>query len=307
MASTPNTKVFDVINDRIIRMLDEGIVPWRKPWRAGTGEHSRPRNVDGRPYSGINAFHLALLGYSDPRFLTYRKAESLGGSVRKGEHGAPVVFWKQLVIETENDNGETIKKRVPMLRYFTVFNVEQCDGLDLKPLPGAPVAEPVTYDMGLMANTLQDMLDDMPNAPKVTHRAQDRAYYTPALDTVTLPLVESFASPEGYAETFLHEVAGHSTGHKSRLGRDGIENLDHFGSDRYAREELVAEFAAAFVMAEKSIETPNTVENMAAYIAGWKSRIKEDPKVLVVAAGRGEKAAQYFLGTAEEKELEEAA
>lgn len=302
MASTP-TAVFDVINDRIVRMLDEGIVPWRKPWRAGTGEGSRPRNVDGRPYSGINAFHLSLLGYSDPRWLTYKKATELGGSVRKGEKGAPVVFWKQLVIETENDNGETVKKRVPMLRYFTVFNVEQCDGLTVKPLPAAPVAEPVEGADTILA-LLDTLQDTMPNHPTIKHDGGDRAYYTPATDTIHLPKVESFHTPQGFAETATHELT-HSTGHPSRLNREGVAGFDHFGSDQYAREELVAEFGAAFVMAELGIETPESTENLAAYIAGWKSRIAEDPKVLVVAAGRGEKAADYILGKSQPAEVEQ--
>ena len=311
MASTPNTKVFDVINDRIIKMLDEGIVPWRKPWttRPGIKLGNRPRNVDGRPYSGLNAFFLNCLGYSDPRFLTYKKAESMGGMVRKGEHGVPVVFWKQLVIEVEDPNtGEKKKKRVPMLRYFTVFNVEQCDGLTLPALPTTSSDDELdtVYDENLVLNTLQDLQDGMPNPPRISHVEQDRAYYTPAVDAITLPKVKQFASVEGYAETLCHELS-HSTGHKTRLNRDGIDNLDHFGSDRYAREELVAEFGAAFLMASLGIETPDSIDNMAAYVAGWKQRIKEDPKALVVAAGRGEKAAQYILGEAQPVEEEQAA
>lgn len=308
MAST-STAVYDVINDRVLAMLDKGIVPWRKPWQRGQGEHSRPRNVKGRPYSGINAFMLNLLGYADPRFITFKQAKAMAeaqgnpkGGVRKGEHGFPVTFWKQLVIEVETEDGQTKKKRVPMLRYFTVFNVEQCEGIEFPALPLPTPTKDETHGVDIDAITA-----NMPDVPRISHVNQDRAYYTPALDTITLPQRTQFQSAEGYAETLCHELS-HSTGHKKRLGRDGIDNIDHFGSDRYAREELVAEFGAAFLMAEFGLSNPESVENMASYLAGWTTRIKEDPKALVVAAGRGEKAANYILGRmAEEQDEEKAA
>jgi antirestriction protein ArdC len=298
MASNP-TAVFDVINDRIIKMLDEGIIPWKKPW---AGSSNAPRNLDGRPYSGINAFFLHLAGYSDPRFLTYKKAVELGGMVRKGEKGWPVVFWKQLNIKERQDDGTEKTKRVPLLRYFTVFNVEQCDGLDIKPLVlSAPTEGDHEADAAIAA-----IVAGMPNPPTISHDGGDRAYYIPASDGIHLPKVGAFISGPAYADTLFHEL-GHSTGHKSRLNREGIEGFDHFGSDKYAREELVAEFASAFLMAEAGLSTEDTESNTASYIASWRTRIKEDPKLLVVAAGRGQKAADYILGKVKEEEQEKAA
>jgi antirestriction protein ArdC len=277
--------VFDVINDRILAKLDEGVVPWRKPWN---GPASAPRSVDGRTYSGINAFFLACLGYADPRFLTFKKALELGGRVRRGEKGYPVVFWKQLsVTQTDEETGEERTKRIPMLRYFTVFNVAQCDGINVPALPPVAVgANPIEAAEAIVAN--------MPNPPAIGWDGGNRAYYSPAMDAVSLPERTQFTSDHGYYETAFHEL-GHSTGHPSRLNREGIERFDHFGSERYAREELVAEFTAAFLMGEAGIEA-QAIDNLAAYIASWKQRITEDPRCLVVAAGKAQKAADYILG-----------
>lgn len=291
-----STAVFDVINDRILAKLSEGVVPWRKPW---AGAASAPRSVDGRLYGGINAFFLACLGYSDPRFLTFKKALSLGGRVRKGEKGYPVVFWKMLSVEqTDENTGETRNKRIPVLRYYTVFNVAQCDGITVPALPERVTPDPVETAESIVAN--------MPNPPRFGWDGSDRAYYSPAMDSISMPDRSHFTSTWGYYETKFHEM-GHSTGHTSRLNRDGIEGFDHFGSDRYAREELVAEFTAAFLIGEAGGEEV-PVDNLAAYIASWQQRIAEDPKVLVVAAGRAQKAANYILGrTVEEQAVEQAA
>ena len=293
-----STAVFDVINDRILAKLDEGIIPWRKPW---VGVNHAPRSIDGRIYGGINAFWLACQGFADPRFLTYKRALALGGKVRKGEKGFPVVFWKRLAVQSENEAGETVTKMVPMLRYYTVFNVSQCDGLNVPewaPVPLPNEAEAVEAAESIIAN--------MPNPPRIGHDGGNRAYYTPAIDAISIPPVEAFTSTVGYYETKMHELT-HSTGHRSRLNREGIEGFDHFGSDKYAREELVAEFGAAFLMAEAGLPMDD-VDNLAAYIANWKTRIADDPRALVVAAGKAQKAANYVLGRSfEEQQQEQAA
>ena len=292
--------VYDIVVERITALLDAGVVPWRKPWTGGGS--NAPRNLDGRRYSGINAFLLGALGYADPRFLTYRKAAELGGKVTPGEKGYPVFFWKQLTItDTDENTGKTKQKRIPLLRYFTVFNTAQVEGVEFKPLPAVPAApDPI--------EAAENILEGMPSRPNIYYDQSDRAYYQPATDTVHVPPRSSFTSVEGMYETLFHEVCGHATGHKSRLNRDGITGFDHFGSGQYAREELVAHFTVAFLFGEIGMDAP-ALANVAAYIANWKAAIADDPKALVVAAGKAQRAADYVLGRlpAEQQASEELA
>jgi antirestriction protein ArdC len=192
-----------------------------------------------------------------------------------------VVFWKFNRKEDEDD-GE---KHPPVLRYYTVFNVEQCDGLTLPPLTKGPAPEPAECDRIIAA---------MPNPPSLTHDGGDKAYYHPASDSVHLPPIASFSSAEGYYSTAFHEL-GHSTGHASRLNRHGLETgIAAFGSPVYSREELAAEFAAAFLCATASIE--QTIPNSTAYIASWLKALQDDKTMAVIAAGQGQRAADYILG-----------
>jgi antirestriction protein ArdC len=286
--------VYDVINDRILALLDKGVVPWKKSWSARGGAEGLPRNVEGRRYNGMNAFlldaRMTAEGWNDPRFLTFKKGQEMGGMVRKGEKGTPVVYWTFLKKDETDDTGKTKTKRIPFLKYYTVFNVAQFDNLNVKPLP---VREPVAEWEGVEA--AEQVIANMPNRPAFDHKGRDRAYYIPALDSVHVPAREDFTSAGGYYETIFHEFS-HSTGHSSRLNRKNADQPAHFGSEPYAREELVAEFGAAFLMAEVGLDSDESVENMAAYIASWKRAVAEDRKALVVAAGQAQKAADYILG-----------
>jgi antirestriction protein ArdC len=280
-----NGKAYEVITARILDALDKGIVPWRKPWSLPAG--MRPQSVTGHPYSGINALVLGMSGYSDPRWLTYRKAAEMGGNVRRGEKATPVVLWKPLVKEAEDASGNIENRTFWLLRYYSVFNVEQCEGLSLPPVDGA---SPKDFDP---IEEAERIIHEMPNRPSIDHDGGDRAYYVPALDSVHLPPRYSFAEAGEYYSTAFHEL-GHSTGHQKRLGRDTLATLAPFGSDTYSREELVAEFTSAFLCAESGIE--NTLENSAAYIAGWSKVIRKDTRLVVIAAAQGQRAADYILG-----------
>ena len=310
---------YDVMNDRILALLDKGVVPWRKSWSARGGAEGLPRNVEGRRYTGANTFlldaRMTAEGWTDPRFLTYKKAKELAikeptgevdengepvmrslGGVREGEKGTPVVYWKTFrVTEPDPETGVMKVKTIPFLRYYTVFNVEQCENINVKPLP---VREPIAEWEAVEA--AEEVIANMPNRPAFDHKGRDRAYYIPALDAVHVPAKEDFASAGGYYETLFHEFT-HSTGHKSRLNRKHADQPAHFGSEPYAREELVAEFGAAFLMAEVGLDSDESVENMAAYIASWKKAVAEDKRALVVAAGQAQKAADYILGRLDNK------
>lgn len=284
-------KVYSVINDRIMALLDKGVVPWRRPWRNTAGS-TDPVNSRGRAYRGLNRLVLAAVamldGYESRVWLTYRQAEALGGKVRKGEKGTAVIFWKQLeVADAEAPGG---KKTIPLLRYFTVFNFDQTEDVVLPKSLTTP-ATPVEHDP---IEAAEAIVQAMPNPPKVTETHSNRAFYVPLLDAVTVPLRSQFPKVEEFYSTLFHELS-HSTGHESRLNRKGADGVSHqFGDAPYAREELVAEMSNAFLSAEAGID-PMTLENSAAYIASWKKALQDDPKVLVQAASQAQKAADYIL------------
>jgi antirestriction protein ArdC len=221
--------------------------------------------------------------YSDQRWLTFRQAAQLGGNVRRGERSSLVVFWKQHQVTDERD-GEEVTRTIPLLRYFNLFNVAQCDGLNLAPVPANHI-EPIEAAMAIV--------DGMPNPPRITHDGGDRAYYVPATDSIHLPAMSAFDGAGEFYSTAFHELT-HSTGHKSRLNRESLDTPAPFGSPIYSREELVAEFGAAFLSAQAGID--NTIENSAAYIDGWSRALRADKRLVITAASQGQKAADYVLG-----------
>jgi antirestriction protein ArdC len=293
------SKAYEVITDRIASMLSGGKIPWRRPWNALRAAGSlRPRNaVSGSLYRGANWFLLGLLPYQHPVFLTFKQALALGGSVRKGEHGFPVIFWKLLEVTEENAaDADAVGRRVPLLRTYTVFNIEQCDGLNLV-LPEAPAA-PVEFDPVAEAEAIWD---GMPSRPELRYGG-DRACYIPGLDQIRMPIRSAFPTAEGFYETLFHE-AGHSSGAASRLNRKEIVSGSYFGARDYSLEELVAELCAAFLCAEAGVDQP-VLENQAAYIQGWLSKLQAEPQAFVTAAARAQKAADFILrrGTIEKPE-----
>lgn len=288
--------VYEIVTARIIEALEKGVCPWRKPW-ACTGAAGRlPFNATtSKPYRGLNVFLLSmesvLKGYSDPRWLTFNQARNMGGTVRKGEKGTPIIFWNWIKKENEAEEIDSI----PFLKYYTVFNASQVDGLSLPEL-----VKPEPMSEFSIIESAQAVLDEMPRRP-FTRLGGDRAFYSPSTDVVQLPKPSDFETPAHYYATAFHEYA-HSTGHESRLGRHKREEyVSHrWGDKNYSREELVAEFTAAFLCAETGISA-ETLEPSASYIAGWLSRLKKDTRVVVLAAAAAQKAADYILNKVEEE------
>jgi antirestriction protein ArdC len=280
--SIPRQSVYEIVTRQILAELEKGVVPWRKPWRT-----LPPANlISKKQYRGINTFLLALAGYGSQYWLTYRQAQALGGNVRRGERGTKIVFWKFDKYETETADGETENRTSAFLRYYTVFNLEQTEGL--KALLALPPARPI--------ESAETIIAGMPNAP-----AYERGFlacYTPSTDTVTMPSPTAFHSQAEYYSTMFHELV-HSTGHAKRLTREGFDRPQQFGSESYSREELVAEMGSAMLCGVAGIEQA-TLANSAAYLKSWIARLKSDSRLIISAASAAQKAADYIRGESPE-------
>jgi antirestriction protein ArdC len=275
----------DEIAARFIEALNAGKIPWRMPWK---GTNARPRNAfTQRPYRGVNSLYLGLLamnkGYASGEWMTLNQCHKAGGRVVDAEfrNGVSVLFWKFIKKEDAQGNVSTF----PLCRSFTVYNRAQTEGLP------EVVTETVTFEPIAAA---QAIVDGMKNAPKINIIESDSAHYAPSLDTVTMPLVTQFHNAAGYYATLFHELS-HSTGHKSRLGRDGVMESKGMGSDSYSKEELIAEVSAAFLGAECGI-LDQIEENSKAYVQGWASKLGKEPRLIIEAAAAAQKATDCILG-----------
>lgn len=279
--------VYQIVTDRIIRLLESGDVPWHRPWKGGD---QWPQNfVSRKVYRGINLFLLNAANYPSPFWLTFKQVQALGGQVKKGERSFPVVFWKVLKEEVD---GET--KRIPFLRYHSVFNIAQCEGIHVPVIPTVETMfEPIVK--------CEEVVSAMPKLPTINHQ-DARASYSPTLDTVSMPESKLFESSEGYYSTLFHELI-HSTGHVSRLNRKGVTDPIRFGSDPYSREELVAEMGAAFICGHCGIEH-KTIDQSAGYIQSWLGKLKEDRRLVVHAAVQAQKACDFILDVEREEDEE---
>jgi len=279
--------LYQVITDQIIEAMERGVCPWKKPWKTIGG---LPRNIRGTHYRGINAFLLALQsdfsGWEQPLFLTFKQAKELGGKVRKGEKSTMVVFWKVFVPKEYLANPDACppEEKRWMLRYYRVFNVAQVEGLPPKAVPR------IVENDHSPIEACEEIVANMPNCPRISTGA-NRASYIPAFDRVMIPALAAFDTAEAYHSTLFHELT-HATGHDSRLFRQGAFE-GNFGSEPYAKEELVAELGAAFLCARAGI-APAIIEDSAAYIAGWLKRLREDKTLIVSAASAAQKAADFI-------------
>ena len=269
-----SVKAYQQITDRIIKAIEtEGLVPWRKPWRVES-----PRNVRGNRYRGINRLVLSVQPFSDARWLTFKQVSELGGFVRRGEHGTAVLFWN----EVKDENDREVQNRV-LARCYYVFNIEQTQGL---------VLEPQKVEGGDAAISSVEALASTMSPQVAVKRKGTEAFYSPTHDVVVMPQAELFESNEAHEQTLAHELI-HATGHSSRLARKEVCDPINFGSDQYAREELVAELGAAFLMSDLGITS--NFEQSASYVAGWLKALKNDKSLIIRAASSAQAAVEYVL------------
>ena len=274
-----NPNVYEIITEQVLEIMSQGVIPWKKPWNA----RSAHRNlITGKQYRGINVFLLSCSSFSSPWWLSFKQAKVKGGMVRKGEKGRQIVFWKPFLTQ-DTETGK--EKKIFMLRYYTVFNLDQIEGIE------AP-QEPETIELEPIAEA-ERIVSEMQNRPVIEQAGGNKACYYPGKDSVQMPYFQDFDESEKYYSVLFHEL-GHSTGHGSRLARKEVQVCSRFGSEDYSKEELVAEMTAAFLCGESGI-LPATVENSAAYLQSWSARLKEDKKMVINAAAAAQRAADYIL------------
>ena len=288
------TEIAEQISQQFINQLEQGVVPWKKPWSPTPG--CRLQNYySKRPYSGMNVMLLGLAsmekGYTSPAWTTYQGASNRGAQVRGGETGTRIMKYAQIK-KIDKKTGEDAS--FYMLKWMHVYNTEQVDGIEwVTPDLGEPISVPAA---------LSSIYENYPNAPTLTHSEQDQAFYRPSTDAISLPLIGQFATVEGYAETLCHEMT-HSTGHPSRLKR--FEINDAACKYDYAKEELVAEIGASMMMQAAGISVD--MPAMADYIKGWLSALKDDHSLIVSAAQAAQKAMDHIMAPVAEMQEEEAA
>jgi antirestriction protein ArdC len=267
--------VFSVVTEQIVNQLKGGIVPWRRSWN-GCGPTSYQSN---QPYRGLYVF-LLQSSYESPYWMTFNQAKKLGGSIRAGEHGRYIVYADSYMEKEIDETGRERLKPVRFLRYYTVFNWEQTKGI--------PEKKPVENENRQIIGAQEILIR---RAPRI--ETADRAYYLPSRDIIGLPPLEKFNCSEEYYSTAYHELI-HWSGSSLRLRREGAIR-GFFGNQVYSQEELIAEMGAAYLCQIAQLDTTDTIQNSAAYIASWLTHLEKNPKWIVQASSKAREAVDFIL------------
>lgn len=281
--------IYSRITDQIVAALEQGVKPWTQPWNAAhaAGPVSRPLRHNGQPYAGINVLTLWASSmerrFAAPIWMTFKQAIELGGHVRKGEKGSPVVYADKMVKTDQDAQGNDEERVIPFLKAYTVFNIEQIDDL------------PSHYYALAQSGTNTDERDAHAEAfftatGAVIRHGGNSAFYVPSQDFIQMPPFEAFRDAQSYYATLAHECT-HWTRHGSRLDRDLGRKT--FGDEGYAREELVAELGAAFLCADLGLK-PEDRDDHAAYVGSWLRVLKNDKRAIFSAAAHAQRAADYL-------------
>jgi antirestriction protein ArdC len=289
--TNPRGDIYARITDRIIADLERGVRPWVKPWRVANaaGRITRPLRHNGMPYQGINVVLLwseaVSRGFASSMWMTFRQSLELGGHIRKGESGTMVVYANRITKTETDDKGDDVERTVPFLRAYTVFCVDQIDGLPdhyyARAAPSMPPAQRFAHVDAFFANT----------GATIRHGG-DKAFFAPSLDLIQMPLFETFRDAESYAATLAHECV-HWTAPAHRVDRD----LSRYAKDRSerAREELVAELGACFLSADLGIVPElEPRDDHASYLASWLEVLSNDKRFIFSAAAQAQRAVAYL-------------
>ena len=277
--------IYAETTQRILKKLDEGVIPWRKTWASGL-----PASLStGREYRGINILILSTAGYASRYWVTFREALRLGGNVRKGEKGTPVIYWhwrtpEELAKLQERSGKADLAPCVPFTS--AVFNLEQVDGVP-------PPEDCLIHNHNRRMELADNLFDVMPDKPEIVHSSMNEPSYSWQEDRVALPHLSQFENADEYYATLFHELV-HASGHVRRLDRQSEQEGDAI--ERYWFEELVAEFGAAFLCGFSGIDNAGTEALAASYIHGWAEKLRSDPRLVMRAASAAQRAADYIRG-----------
>lgn len=290
-----NANICKMCSESIIQLLDKGVIPWRKPWVVTGGAKS---HTTGKPYSLLNQM---ILGGICGEFATFKQVVKEGGKIKKGAKSFPIVFWKILHggVRVSEEDGELVVEKscgIPYLQYYRVFSLDDVEGIEPKfedkPLPNNVKPEE-------RAEEIWRSYCERESIAIHADYIRPAAYYDPTADAITLPNISQFSDLSEYYSTVFHEVV-HSTGHKKRLDR--LEG-GRKGTKKYAQEELTAEIGACALLAHLGIGSESSLANNASYIKFWRDKIAEDNSLIVVAAGRAQKAIERILNEKAEEEV----
>ena len=274
--------VYEMITERIIEQLENGVIPWQKPW---SGTHSGAYNrISNKPYSLLNQMILKHGG----EYATFKQWSDLGGKIRKGEKSEVVTFWKIQPYEEENENGEKVIKQIPLLRYYNVFHISQVDGVEPKEQLKISDLEPIEEAEKIKTEYMNR------ERLKIFEKVTNDAFYLPIQDYIQVPCKEQYQDIEEFYSTLFHEMI-HSTGHKNRLNRPDMQGIVRYGSEKYSKEELTAELGSAMIINILGIETGKSFKNSSRYIQDWLQALKNDNKFIASASSKAEKAVKYIL------------
>ena len=300
MKKNENSKkvdVYQMVTDRVMAQLEQGIIPWQKPWKniaSGCEDDLAISYSSRKPYSFLNQMLLGRNG----EWLTFKQVKEMKGSIKKGAKAGMVVFYKRIVVkETVKDaegNEKEKQSGIPMLKYFPVYHIDDCTGIDTKiqPKPAEAEDEVTIEPIEAAEKVINGYLSREKSLKLHNDRPSSRAFYSPMFDEVTVPMMKQYDVKDEYYSTLFHELV-HSTMTPERMNRaEGMNN--HFASQKYSREELVAELGAAMLCAATGIKNDGTFKNSVAYIQGWMKELKDDKKAIVWAASRSEKAARFI-------------
>jgi antirestriction protein ArdC len=290
--------LYDEVSNRIIAMIENGVVPWRKTWST----YGLARNyISGRLYTGINYILMNNTGHPIPYFATFNQIKELGGRIKKGAEANMVIYFKMYYKDSDDktlapevakgryQKGEDIRV-LKFIRYYNVFNVEDIEDVEID---NSRFPE-VRLEDNEKITRCEEIIMNMPNPPNLRQIDANRAFYSPAQDFINLPSIGQFESSEHYYATYFHELI-HATGHPSRLARNEVMDFSGFGSKPYSKEELVAEMGASFLSCHCQIDYDSVIENNASYLAGWLNVLKEDPRFIFKVSSEVQKAIEHIL------------
>ena len=288
----PSRDIYQEVTDEIVTALEQGVAPWARPWKTGRllpgANPIFPVNIRGTSYRGVNVLLLWAVAqnnaYTSNLWLTFRQAQEMGGTVRRGERSTPVVLWRFLRVAkaTSGDAEEgSGSKTIPIIRHYNVFNLDQTEGVEIHLAEGVDKGRDEKGDWvdGLIEST----------GARIVHGGDRAVYCGGTIDKINLPPRPSFNSRESYYATLWHELT-HWTGHEARLARD---LTGRFGSQAYAAEELVAELGSAFCCAHCELKTEHLQHPE--YIGTWIQVLKDDKRAIFTASAKAKAAAEYLI------------